>query len=580
MLPRLLLALAFSAAGVLALAEHRGDLARRAEGEAFAKRYSVDVRRPSLVETARYEATGDLAYLPLVDAAIQDAMGSVALANLEPATRRAWIESAQELSEELSAARGLALSGLAARPGWAYHAELLAFLTYTGDRRTSPAEVTTKSGRWALPARLATRLSPGDDATWGFLGGAYLETWPALPGSTAAEALPVLKRAFGDPDFVRRGFGSAVALLGVDRAAGLLPRTPETLRMGRDIVGRTDVPAAARLHTIWEGVERAAREADLVRLEEQAERGDVPGRRRMAEYWLVRHHPQEFDDEKGRREVGRVVEAWPDASQGPWPGDPRARLVQHFLAGRLPAVRGTALLRLGNQLLGVPDSVRARLLLAAGDRYGWERVVQESASVGSFDWTRFFTELAARELLDGETARAEEALARIARPARTECDVLLVRREVARRSGKTAEVRDADAALIAAGESRFGVERFAGGKTVSPCVDPERWKGGALVVKVVSPGVSLVGYGWDGGRIGTTLATGEATLAVPLAGISGRRSFTISTLAGPEARASEGWLTTSTGTRGDQPDAAQAAPSSAASVAGTAGIEKLNSTRP
>lgn len=33
-----------------------------------------------------------------------------------------------------------------------------------------------------------------------------------------------------------------------------------------------------------------------------------------------------------------------------------------------------------------------------------------------------------------------------------------------------------------------------------------------------------------------------------------------STFAGPEARASEGWPTTSTGVRGDQPEAAQAAP--------------------
>lgn len=79
---------------------------------------------------------------------------------------------------------------------------------------------------------------------------------------------------------------------------------------------------------------------------------------------------------------------------------------------------------------------------------------------------------------------------------------------------------------------------------------------------LASPGVALGdAYGWDGGRIGTTLVSGEATLAVPLSGLSGRRSFTISTLAGPEARASEGWVTaTSTGVRGDQPEAAQAAP--------------------
>ncbi|KAA0249631.1 MAG: hypothetical protein EDX89_23780 [Acidobacteria bacterium] len=560
LLARLLLAVAFAAAGVAAWAEHRADLARRAEGAAFAKRYSIDVRRPSFVETAKAEATGDLAYMPLVDAAVQDAMGTVALANLEPSARKAWIESAQELTAELAAARGLSLSGLAARPGWAYHAELLAFLTYTGDRRTAPVDLTAKSARWELPARMATRLSPGDDATWGFLAGAYLETWPRLPERTTAQALPILQRAFEDPDFVRRGFGAAVAYLGVEPAARLLPKTPDALRTARDIVGKRDVPAAARLHAIWETVERETREKDLARLEELAERGDVPGRRRTAEYWLVKHPPGEFDDENGRREVGRLVEAWPEGSHGPWPRDPRAQLVQHLLAGRLASVRGTALARLGNQLTGVPDSVRARLLLAAGDRYGWERILLESGGVGSFDWTRFFTELAARELAAGDAEKAEEALSRIARPARTECDVLLVRRAVAREAGKTAEEREAEAGLALAVEDRFGAERFAGGRTVSPCVDPERWADAALLVKVASPGVSLVGYGWDGGRIGTTLVSGEATLAVPLSGLSGRRSFSIATLAGPEARASEGWVTTSTGVRGDQPEAAQAAP--------------------
>jgi hypothetical protein len=286
------------------------------------------------------------------------------------------------------------------------------------------------------------------------------------------------------------------------------------------------------------------------------------------------HPPGELDGAEGSRVAARVLELWPRDRTGPWRGDGRAELLRYFLDGRSEGLDRAAVARAAEALTGVPDTDRARLALLAGNRYGWERVLGESKTVGSLEWTTFFAELARAELAAGRTDKAAEALGRIAARARGECTVLLVRRAWAEAAGDAADAEEVGRLLAAAREARVGPEAWSAAWSLPLCVDAESGKGadrGAeLRIRFVAAAPALLAWDVNGGRRGTFVVGPEgASLGVPLDGLQGVVVISLPLLAGPRP------AILSASRR-----AATAAPATSARVADVAGMERLNSTSP
>ena len=483
----------------------------------------------------------------------------------------------------LESARGLALRAAAARPGWAPHRMLAAKLLFLAERRKgfpNPPET------WLAPMRSAAReaASVADEA---FLAGALLESWAKL-SPAEREALPAaLATAFVDPSSVARLVPPAVAALGEDAAARLVPDEPRLLRaLAEERAAAGDLDGAAAAWKRFDAAEGRARARDLAGIEERSRMGDVDGARRLCRAWMALHPVRERDTEEGRREAARVLELWPEDAGGSFRRDARGDLVRYFLDGREAAVPGAALARAVAALSDVPEPVRARIAVLADDRYAWERVLATSEATGTLEWTPFHLDVARRHLADGNPGEAREALGRISPAARAECSVLLVRREAARAERRAGRTPGDDEGALADELARTR-RRLAEARELSPsgqlpvCVDPETDGVGSLRVRLRMPGPALVAWGWNGGSAAREGAEGEVELVAPLAGIQGRAFFTTRVLAGPapalvsasiDASASSSWRL--------QQAAASAAPATQASVAGMAGRERSNSTRP
>ena len=552
-------------------------------GERFAQRFSIDVRRPEALETARVSATFDLAITPLAMAVLADAVGSKSLAGLSASEQRVWIAAVTQLGDELTAGSELLLSAIVRRPGWAYHRLLLGELIYISDRRSGAFN--DAPARWTKPLRAAARAASGADAIWGFVGSAYLEAWDRMPPDARRDAKEILGRALLEPGFVSRSYPAVWAAMGPGPATRMIPESSACLATARDLLGRLgEVAAAARMQERWQAAEKRERARDLMRCEERAAFEDARGLLAACRTFASAHRPWQLDDAEGRRETARVVELWPAFGAGTWRSDPRAELVRFFLDGRTSDVDGPALAQLAADLSGVPDPVRAHLALLAHDRYGFEKLLRASETLGALEWTGFLTELCRAEIESNRIMEAEQAFSRIARAAREECGVLLVRRDLARATGLPREVEKMAGLLAEACPEHLGPESWAetGAPSLSLCVDPDRDAARKLTIKLVAATPALIAYGWDGARSGTVLVRGEQNLEVPLAGLYGRRILSLVPIAGPRVKVIDATRERAgTGSSSNtNPAAAHAAPSSTANVAGMAGIEKLNSTNP
>lgn len=572
---RLALAAFWIALAGVAAFHYAQDQAGRRNVLAFAHEWGFDVRKPEHVEQVALEPSADTAAGVMLEAAVGDEIGSVRWNDLDAGERAAWMDALARRGEMLEAAHALALSAVAANPGFAFHAYRAGQLAYLSARRRGAGALKAESGRWLVPLERATRLAPGFDGGWGFLGAALVETWPLLPQAEREKGRAVLKRAFLDPEFARGAFVPVSAELGLEEAVGLVPEVPGPLAAAQAEVARAgNVEAAAALRSRWERAETEARAADLAKLEERARMRDDDGLRAGCRAWMGAHPPKELDGAEGRRQAVRVLELWPHDRAGPWRGDGRAELLRYFLDGRSGGLDRAAVARAAEALTGVPETDRARLALLAGNRYGWERMLGESKTVGSLEWTTFFAELARAELAAGRAAKAAEALGRIAPRARGECAVLLARRAYAEAAGDATEAEEAGRLLAEVREAWVGPEAWSTAWSLPLCVDAESAegadRGAELRVTFAAAAPALLAWEVNGGRRGTIVVGPEgATLGVPLDGLQGVAVVSLPVLAGPRP------AIVSASRR-----AATAAPATSARVAEVAGMEKLNSTSP
>ena len=493
-----------TAAALLVVAaglHERTDLGGRSEVERFLATFTLDRRRPELADTAKVEGTADLAKLVAVRAATLDLVGTTPLAGLDPELRALWLRSVTTLPEEAAAARALALDALAARPAWAFHALSLAELVLS-DEWLQPVE-RRRAELWLGPMRLAAAGAPealGIRSSW---AAASLERWPLLDGAEKAEALGALRAAMRDEEFQRLALRAAAEVLGTREAVAALPETTAALATARVVLaGASSFSERADLETRWEAAERAERRHEAAEIASALaqERGDraVP----LARQFLQRHPVELFDDPEAWGEARTVLQAVGDGRPGDWASDPRGGLLRWFLASPLRPGDATGFVRASKGLGDVPDGVRARLALLDGDERGWRRILDASDTAGSSEWTPFLVEFARRELAKGEPGEAEQALGRVSRFDLGECDVLLVRRAVARARGKGPELADIGASRPASFPAAVVVPPWpaSGSGTLPVCVDPERDDRSALVVTLVAREPALVWWGWDGGR--------------------------------------------------------------------------------
>ncbi len=528
--PRAVSAAVCAACALSSVLLARGDGRLRGEAREFARRFTLDERRPDYAATARFAAAGDLAFSPLVSATLEDANSPTRIGGLPPELRRLWLESAEGLGDEIAAAREMMLRAIALRPGWPYHELMLGQVAYASGRR---AGAVGARERWLAPLFAAAAGAPGDDATSDALGAALIEAWSALSESERASASGTLRRAFEDVAFFERVFPAAVPVVGPRAAWRLVPEQPRALLVAQKIALSLDLPAAVALSKRWETVERARRKADLERAEDRFRRGDLHGLRSAVRNWMSVHSYGDFGDHQGLAEVARLIEIWPEDRAGTWQADPRGVLVRFMLDGRTDLVSGRALERLAAGLAGVPDPVKAELSLLADNRYAWEKVVRSTMTLGSFEWTPFLVRLARWHLAARDAEEAALALRQLAPRAREECEALLVRRDVARARDDRGELEAVERSLEASTAPASGREAWSKSGSLPLCVDPERKDRLILRVRFESPSAAFLAYGWDGGRIGTLVVEHDTELEVLLDGLSGRRFFRITALAGP-----------------------------------------------
>ena len=518
-------------AGLHELEEWRG----RSRVERFFADFTLDRRRPELADTAKVEGAADLAMLVAVRAATLDLVGTTPLAGLDPDLRALWLRSVTTLPEEAAAARVLALDALAARPVWAFHALSLAELVLS-DEWLQPAEK-RRAELWLSAMRLAAAWAPSASGIRESWAAAALERWPLLSAPEKAEARQALRAAMRDEGFQQLALRAAADVLGMREAVSTLPETTAALATAKVVLaGTSTFGERADLEVRWEAAERLERRRAVAEIEAALgqERGDRAAP--LAREFLQRHPVDLFDDPEGWREARVVLKAVGDGRPGAWGSDPRGALLRWFLANPLRPGDGTGFARAAKGLADVPDGVRALLSLLDGDERGWKRVLDATDTVGSSEWTPFFAELARRELAKATSGEAEQALARISRFDLGECDVLLVRRDMARARLKSLETAEVAAAWPSTFPLVVGVPTWpaSGSGTLPVCVDPERDDRSALVVTVVSREPVLVWWGWDGGRGGTTRldVPGDHELSFPLAGLRGRRALSLGSVFG------------------------------------------------
>jgi hypothetical protein len=504
------------------VAAYQHEVQGRRPVDAAIARFELDQRRPADVEVLGLQPSADLRASFFSHMTLTDVYAPVSLARLSAEERGRWIRSLSTLDHQLEEARELTLDALECRPGWAFHHAYVGEIEYAALRRRSVQAAADGHRRWEVPLLNGMAEAPGNVSFPTYLGGAYIETWGLA--DLVGDPREVLGRAMKSTVFVERNYRLVGLILGRETLMDLLPDDPRLLRVAFAREARDgEVEAAAALRARIDDAERRERAAGLESIRERARLGDIEGQLAAARGWVSRHRPEDLDDAAGRAEVAEVLALWPASKRGSWVRDPRAELVRFFLSGREADVDGATLESTVAMLTNVPDPVRARVAALAGETWEAERMLRESRTAGSFEWTPVIVDLVRGHLAEGKEERAREVIRGLSRSALAECNVLLALRALG-------DDGDGDQ-LEALAPSEVPAAMWSRSGALSLCFDPDRHADAKLVVALSSPS-ALVSYGWDGGRVGSLVVKGEAVLELPLSGMEGRHSVRVVTEAG------------------------------------------------
>lgn len=386
--------------------------------------------------------------------------------------------------------------------------------------------------------RLAATASPGLDAIWSAFATMSLESWPKLSSPDRSAAVPVFQRALQDPRFVSAQFSRLSEAVGREQAISLLPESPELLRAAAEaLTSSGDLQAAAALLGRSDAARRKSSAAQLAKIEERFRMRDRNGLRTACIEWASENVVAGLDEPDRRAEAARVLELWPGDRGGPWDTDPRADLLRFFLDGRESSVDAATLSRTVDALSDVPDSVRARIKLRAGDLLGAEELAGRPENEGSPDWTLYYIDLARFFLKQGRAREARGALDMLSQSSRDDCDALIARRDVAVALQDQPEISLVASRLDAQRYGSRGPASEAAGGTLTLCVDPSSAASQAVNLRLIPQAPAIVQYGWGASHLATVFLPGERVLSIPLAGLSGRRELTVRSVAGGPVRA-------------------------------------------
>jgi len=529
---RRILAVVAIALAIASIVRYSDDRRARASAGKFVHDFDVAERRPEIASTLPLVPAADLGANVVADVALSDAFGTVHLADVTPELREKWLRAVERLGSELDAARDITLDALAERPGWPRHWTTLGELVYASQRRSFGAN---DARLWQTPLRIGIESFPGDDGATTFASTAYLESWPELTDAARAHAMKGFRRALLDPAFASRGFPLLIAAIGPDAAIAILPPVADTLRPAFESFARDgEVANAAAIYRRWEEAEWASRISDLRELEERARLNDVEKQRDVAQSWLARHRPTDFDSPAGREQVLRVLQLAVNDRVGTWQGDVRGPAIRFLLNRRVmsgtpgrrgieTAPGGATIATVVASMTGVPDPIRARARLLGGDIEGARAIFDRSDSAGSFEWTPFLLDLAEYRLSQGAADGVRNALDGLSPATHDECDVLAVRRKLAQLEGATPTASPNPQTLPATAWSATGA--------LSLCI--EEGASRELITTVDAQQPALVSWGWNDGRHGVLyLQPGRTGVRVSTNGRAGRQTFFIRTLAG------------------------------------------------
>ncbi|HXA20500.1 MAG TPA: hypothetical protein VN380_26205 [Thermoanaerobaculia bacterium] len=518
---------------ILSCLRYAYDQEARRAGNRFLADFDVPARHHAGAATLPLVPSADLGADVVGDIALADAFRSVNLAEASPDLRARSLRAAGRVSDELVAARDIALDALATRPGWSQHWTVLGELIYAAQRRGTEAN---DFRLWESPLLTSIEYFPGNDAAETFVSTAYLENWPDLNDVMRARAVVGFRRALLDPGFASMAFPVLIEALGVDHAIALLPQEGVTLRAAFEAMARSgDITRATTIYQMWESAEWSDRVRDLRELERRAGMNDVERQRELAASWLGQHSPIDFDTPAGREQELRVLQLAVNDRIGAWQSDPRATVVRFFLNRRMhpgtaarqgieTAQGGAILATVVNSLSGVPAPIRARARLLGGDVEGAQTIFERSDSAGSFEWTPFLLDLASYRIEQNSLDAARAAMESLALTARNECDAVVLRRRLAALDGSTENAPiPVTMSLPASAWSSTG--------SLSLCLDSEAATVRDLAVTMDAAGPVLVAWGWNEGRHGILqLDAGKTTVRVSTSGRAGRQVFFIRSL--------------------------------------------------
>lgn len=446
----------------------------------------------------------------------------------------------------------LLVSAVADRPGWPYHAALLAEIEFARESRASsdPGE------RFLAPLRAARKRAPSDDALASFFALAALD----LEGRVSPEAGVALTQVLERPAFLAATLPTLTSRLGAEEVLALLPRTAAASRAAFGILAsQGDVKRAAAQLARYEALEREERDRALRAIEQRLSHGDVARARSLCETFVRERSIEDLDDTAGLAQLARLLELWPGGIEASWAGDPKGPLVRFFLDGREDELSPVALVATLDEITGVPRAIRARAGVRVGEAPELFAPVPETRE--TLEWAPVWLALASRKLDSGDREGARAALAHLPAVALTTCEARLVAERTAGQLPRTS-LLTAEPVSARPDGTVF---------TLSACTAA---RGDTLLFELDAASEALVAWGEGTGRSGTRLVSaGRSRLRVDLPGRQGRRSVRVRVLAG-------GPVTVSLPDASAASPEASAAPSSTASASGIAGIEKLNSKSP
>jgi len=530
-----LLAIVAIALAIASIVRYESDRRARSANEQFLIDFEVAERRPEIAATLPLVPAADLGANVVADIALSDAFGTVHLADLSPELREKWLRTIGRLGNELEVARDLTLDALATRPGWPRHVTTLGELVYASQRRTFGA---ADARLWQEPLRVGIESFPGDDEAATFASTAYLESWPELTDAARTRAVNGFRRALLDPGFASRTFPLLIAAIGADESIAMLPPVPDTLRSAFESFAHADdVAHAAAIYPRWQTAEWESRISDLRELEERARLNDVEKQREVAQSWLARHRPGDFDSPAGREQLLRVLQLAVNDRVGPWQSDARGPAIRFLLNHRMSptatgrrgietAPGGAIVSTVVASMTSVPEPIRARAHLLGGDVEGAQAIFERSDSAGSFEWTPFLLDLAEYRLTQGISDPVRAALEALPPAARNECDVLAVRRRLAQLEGASANA-------AAKQQQTVPASAWSGSGVLSICIDAEEGALHQLMTSVETPAPAFVAWGWNEGRQGVLfLNPGRTNVRITTRDRTGRQALFVRALAG------------------------------------------------